>query len=54
MRDIKNYNDKRQLNGYQEWYLPSGILKIRGNARNAVSIRYLEWHSNKQTKYYII
>jgi antitoxin component YwqK of YwqJK toxin-antitoxin module len=53
-KQIRNYNDKRKLHGYQEWYYHAGKLSLKGNIRNGVLIGYIEWHAKKETEYYII
>ena len=56
MRDIKDIgeiNDKGNYHGYQEWYLPSGGLELRGKFINGYEIGYEEWHSYQETNFYI-
>jgi len=52
-KNIKNYNDKNQWHGYQEWYVINGLL-LRGNMKNGEFIGYVEDHMPiKMTEYYI-
>jgi len=52
MKDIINYNNKGQLNGYYERYYYS-VLTIRSTMKNNRCIGYEEYHSSKHTAYYI-
>lgn len=52
MNDIRNYNEKQELHGYQEWYIIN-ILYNRGNFKNDDEIGYEEWHYFKETNFYI-
>jgi hypothetical protein len=53
MKDIRNYNSKGGLHGYQERY-DADILCYRGNTKNNQSIGYFEFHNWKETKFCII
>ena len=53
IKDIRTFNNKGQLHGYQERY---GILEkklIRYTAKNGRSVGYTEWHNAKLTKFCI-
>lgn len=52
--DIRNYNEKQDLHGYQEWYGHDKIW-LRGTAKNGEPICYEEIHENKfsKTNFYI-
>jgi len=52
-KDIKNYNDRGQLHGYNEWYSFNGELIGRENRKNGLRINYTEWHGTNKTIYYI-
>ena len=51
-KDITNRNSKRQLHGYQEWYIPNKLY-YRGNYVNDNLIGYTESHWSKHTRYNI-
>ena len=53
MKDIRNYNSKQELHGYQERY-GADILWYRGNLKYDKSIGYVEFHNWKETKFCII
>jgi hypothetical protein len=55
MGEIKNYNNKQELHGYQEWYYGNDDLWIRGTAKHDEPIGYEEIHEHKwsQTTFYI-
>lgn len=50
-KNIRNYNEKEELHGYQEWHV-NGNLYIRVKCKHNLRIGYEEWH-NKQTNFYI-
>jgi len=52
-KDIRNYNDKEQYHGHQQWHSYYNKLIYRGNKKNDESIGYVEWHWIKETIYYI-
>ncbi len=52
-KDIINYNDKHELNGYQEWYTRKNILRFKCVFKNDKPIGYDEWHEYKMTSYHI-
>ena len=47
MGEIKNYNNKQELHGYQEWYYGNDDLWIRGTAKHDEPIGYEEIHEHK-------
>ena len=51
-KDIKNYNNKGQLHGYQEWYVNNKIY-YRGIRKNNKPIGYEEYHRYKITRFNI-
>jgi hypothetical protein len=51
MNNIRNYNEKGETHGYQEWYV-NGKISLRTKYKNGKFIGYQEWH-NKQTNFYI-
>ena len=53
MNDIRNYNNKKEAHGYQEWY---GYHKLmyRGDYKNNERIGYAEYHGTKRTRFNII
>ena len=51
-KDVVNKNDKGGLYGYQERYNNS-ILYFRGIYKNDLEVGYDEWHSSKETEFYI-
>jgi hypothetical protein len=53
MKQIINRNSKKQLHGYQEYYYNNITLHNRGNMKNGDDIGYEEYHSRKETIYYI-
>jgi len=54
MKEIRNYNNKHNYHGYQEWYYGfSNLLTLRGNYKNDSRIGYVERHNWKITIYYI-
>jgi hypothetical protein len=52
-KSIAPYNSNNEHHGYQEWYLPSGRLELRGNMKNGDEIGYEEWHNYEETNFYI-
>jgi len=52
-KDIRNYNDKGDLHGYQEWYWHNDEFNLRGVWKNGRPIGYDERHNWKITIYYI-
>jgi hypothetical protein len=52
MKDIKNYNDKGKLHGYQEWYCYDK-LSLKGNIKNGRLIGYIEYNENKKIIFYV-
>ena len=53
MKDIQNYNSKKQLHGYQQGFWDNNKVTHRYNKRNNRIIGYAEWHAIKETEYYI-
>jgi len=51
-KDIRNYNDKREFHGYQEWY-SNGNLWMRTYFKNNKIIGYQESHTHLATRYFI-
>jgi hypothetical protein len=52
MKNIQNYNTKRQLNGYQLMFTVFG-LQYRANYKNDKCIGYEEYPYGKRTNFYI-
>ena len=53
MKDIRNYNSKQELHGYQERYL-NDKLYYRANWRYDCCIGYEEWSGmTPETNFYI-
>jgi hypothetical protein len=52
MIEIRNFNNKKQIHGYQERYNTYG-LSYRGNWKNAMAVGYHEYHQGKQTRFQI-
>ena len=51
-KEIKNYNDKGQFHGYQEWYwYNNDKLWFRGNFKNKILIGYNENHLHFETNF---
>ncbi len=45
-KDINNYNNKYQWNGYQQWYwTTTNQLRFRGWYKHGMRIGYMEWHN---------
>jgi len=42
METIRTQNTKKQLHGYQEWYVDNDILWLRGNRKNGEKFGYEE------------
>ena len=54
MKDLLKFNDKHELNGYQEIYIKSsGKLRTRGNWKKNRTVNYSEWHYYRETIYFI-
>ena len=53
MKNIQNYNSKKQLHGYQETYRDATRLYYRGNYINNNMIGYTEYHFYETTRYHI-
>ena len=52
-QDIRNKNDKGELNGYQERYFNDNTIQVRVMVKNNKFIGYVEWHGLRKTQYII-
>lgn len=52
-KEIKQFNYKNQLHGYQEWYYINNNPRLKGNFKNNRPVGYVELHYYKQTYFYI-
>ena len=53
-QETRNYNSESQWHGYQERYSATrSTLTVRGNWKNNEQIGYTEWHTGKETLYFI-
>jgi len=52
IKDIRNLNNEGEFHGYQELYVYN-LIYVRGNFKNDEEIGYQEWHTIKETEYYI-
>jgi hypothetical protein len=52
-QEIRNYNQKNQFHGYQEWCYEDGNIRFRCIYKNGLEVGYEEWHNNQQTNFHI-
>jgi len=52
-KDICPTDNKGRYHGYQERYYNNGKLWFRGKLIHGLVIGYVEWHDNKQTRFFI-